>query len=154
VATPQKETRRDIVLQSFKVIAESIRKKEFVEVHEPYGPDVPHKLSSTENLDWGKYKATKIEHLARIDAFSSLNVYNGGNLGVINATNSTNGPSWRMVVDFNERKAYTVYPGGQSGNPASRFYDNMVDTWAKGEYYIAAFFTEPLKKLFVETYHP
>jgi penicillin amidase len=154
VVTPEKETRKDIVLQSFKVIAESLRKNEFVEVHEPYGVDVPHKLASTQNLDWGKYKATKIEHLAKIDAFSRLNVYNGGNLGVINATNSTNGPSWRMVVDFSERKAYTVYPGGQSGNPASKFYDNMVDTWAKGEHYVAAFFNEKPKKLFVETYHP
>jgi penicillin amidase len=154
VATPQKETRSDIVLQSFKIIAESIRKKEFIEVREPYGRDIPHRLPSTENLDWGKYKATKIEHLAKIDAFSKLNVYNGGNLGVINATNSTNGPSWRMVVDFGERKAYTVYPGGQSGNPASRFYDNMIDAWAKGEYYLASFFSETPKKLFTETYHP
>jgi penicillin amidase len=31
--------------------------------------------------------------------------------------------------------AYGVYPGGQSGNPGSRFYDNFIDTWAKGEYY-------------------
>ncbi|MBX2902352.1 MAG: penicillin acylase family protein [Chitinophagales bacterium] len=153
-ATPEKETRTDIVLQSFKVIAESLRKNEFVEVHEPYGTDVPHKLASTQNLDWGKYKATKIEHLAKLDAFSSLNVYNGGNLGVINATNSTNGPSWRMVIDFGEKKAYTVYPGGQSGNPASKFYDNMVNTWAKGEHYLAAFFNEEPRKLFQETYYP
>ncbi|HRP38076.1 MAG TPA: penicillin acylase family protein [Chitinophagales bacterium] len=154
VATPQKETRADIVMKSFKVIAESLRKKEFVEVHEPYGRDEIHKIESTENLDWGKYKATKVAHLANLDAFSRLNVYNGGNLGVINATNSSHGPSWRMVVDFGERKAHVVYPGGESGNPASKFYDNMVDTWAKGEYYTAAFFNEKPKKLFEENYHP
>lgn len=153
-STPQKETRADIVMKSFKVIAESLRKKEFVEVHEPYGRDEIHKIESTENLDWGKYKATKVAHLANLDAFSRLNVYNGGNLGVINATNSSHGPSWRMVVDFGERKAHVVYPGGESGNPASKFYDNMVDTWAKGEYYTAAFFNEKPKKLFEETYHP
>ncbi|RYE13271.1 MAG: hypothetical protein EOP45_21465, partial [Sphingobacteriaceae bacterium] len=28
-----------------------------------------------------------------------------------------------------------VFPGGQSGNPGSKFYDNMIDTWAKGELY-------------------
>jgi len=27
-----------------------------------------------------------------------------------------------------------VFPGGQSGNPGSRFYDNMVDTWVQGQY--------------------
>ncbi len=32
-------------------------------------------------------------------------------------------------------EAYAVYPGGQSGNPGSKYYDNFVDTWAKGEYY-------------------
>jgi len=26
-----------------------------------------------------------------------------------------------------------LYPGGQSGNPGSHHYDNMVDKWAKGE---------------------
>jgi penicillin amidase len=31
-------------------------------------------------------------------------------------------------------EAYGVYPGGQSGNPGSKFYDQFVDTWAKGEY--------------------
>ncbi len=153
-ATPEKETREDLVMQSFKVIAESIRKNEFIEVHEPYGVDVPHKLDDVSNLDWGKYKATKVEHLARLDAFSSLNVYNGGNLGVINATNSTNGPSWRMVVDFGERKGYVVYPGGQSGNPGSKFYDNMVSTWAKGEFYTASFFGESVKPVYTERYKP
>ena len=31
--------------------------------------------------------------------------------------------------------AYGVYPGGQSGNPGSKYYDNFVDTWAAGQYY-------------------
>ena len=45
------------------------------------------------------------------------------------------GPSWRMIVDLgDEVKAIGVYPGGQSGNPGSKYYDNMVDTWANGQY--------------------
>jgi penicillin amidase len=31
-------------------------------------------------------------------------------------------------------EAYGIYPGGQSGNPGSRYYDNMVNDWAKGVY--------------------
>ena len=31
-------------------------------------------------------------------------------------------------------KAFGVYPGGQSGNPGSKFYDDLVDIWAAGEY--------------------
>jgi penicillin amidase len=26
-------------------------------------------------------------------------------------------------------------PGGQSGNPGSKYYDNFIDTWAAGKYY-------------------
>jgi penicillin G amidase len=32
-------------------------------------------------------------------------------------------------------EAYGVYPGGQNGNPGSRFYDQFVDSWAGGQYY-------------------
>jgi penicillin amidase len=31
-------------------------------------------------------------------------------------------------------KAFGIYPGGQSGNPGSRFYDNFIPIWAKGDY--------------------
>jgi penicillin amidase len=27
-----------------------------------------------------------------------------------------------------------IYPGGQSGNPGSKFYDNFIPIWAKGGY--------------------
>lgn len=108
--------------------------------------------------DWGTHKATKVAHLAKIDALSSLNVYSGGNLGIINATNSSHGPSWRMIVDEGNMQGYVVYPGGQSGNPGSKFYDNMVSTWAAGKYYQANFIStgEQLgnKKLFTATYQP
>jgi penicillin amidase len=32
-------------------------------------------------------------------------------------------------------KAWGVYPGGQSGNPGSPYYDNFVDEWANGKYF-------------------
>jgi penicillin amidase len=41
-----------------------------------------------------------------------------------------------MIVELGERpKGYGIYPGGQSGNPGSPFYDNFIDDWAKGNYY-------------------
>jgi penicillin amidase len=33
-----------------------------------------------------------------------------------------------------ETDAYGVYPGGQSGNPGSKYYATFIDKWAKGEY--------------------
>lgn len=87
-------------------------------------------------LEWGKFKATGVRHLARINPFSVLNIDVGGNRHIVNAMTPTNGPSWRMVVSLGpELKAYGIYPGGQSGNPGSKYYDNAVAKWAAGEYY-------------------
>jgi penicillin amidase len=158
VKTPVKEGRREVVLSAFKRIADTINSKTFTEVGEPYSSDDTSTQENLSVLDWGKYKATKVEHLAKLLPFSVLNVYNGGNLGIINATNTTNGPSWRMIVDEGAMKAYIVYPGGESGNPGSKFYSDMVQTWADGKYYEARFVKtgEELKenKLFKATYKP
>lgn len=90
-------------------------------------------------LPWGKYKATMIKHLMdanRDMALSRFNLPIGGGEHVINATKKDHGPSWKMIVQLTDDvEAYGVYPGGQSGNPGSRFYDSFIDTWANGKYY-------------------
>lgn len=158
INTAEKENRSSIVKQSFHAITQTLQAKHFTEVSEPYGSDESYEKSDLSPHDWGTYKGTKVEALSRQDAFSALNVYNGGNLGIINATNTTNGPSWRMIVDFGDMKGYVVYPGGESGNPASKYYQNMVNSWAKGEYYTTNFLHagEELgsKKTYVATYKP
>ncbi|HEX9559942.1 MAG TPA: penicillin acylase family protein, partial [Candidatus Dormibacteraeota bacterium] len=47
---------------------------------------------------------------------------------------SAHGPSWRMVVDWGTGSFSGIYPGGQSENPASSWYENRVDTWWNGQY--------------------
>jgi len=87
-------------------------------------------------LDWEKYNGVGIRHLGFIPQFSRLNIKTAGGSHAINANRSNHGPSWRMVVSLTAKtEAYGVYPGGQSGNPGSRFYDNFVDQWAEGKYY-------------------
>ncbi|TDQ19654.1 penicillin amidase [Algoriphagus boseongensis] len=88
------------------------------------------------DYSWANYKRTTIQHLVPdFKPFSVGNVYTGGGSGIVNATGSRHGASWRMVVELgNEIQAFGVYPGGQSGNPGSRFYDNFISTWANGEY--------------------
>jgi penicillin amidase len=41
-----------------------------------------------------------------------------------------------MVVSLEKTKlkAWGVYPGGQSGNPGSYYYNNMTQYWATGNY--------------------
>jgi penicillin amidase len=39
-----------------------------------------------------------------------------------------------MIVELGPKpKAMGIYPGGQSGNPSSPFYDNFVETWRTGQ---------------------
>ena len=75
-------------------------------------------------------------HLAKLPAFSFDHLKVGGWGNTVNATKRDHGPSWRMVVQMGkEIEAYGVYPGGQSGNPGSRYYADFLQHWADGKYY-------------------
>lgn len=86
---------------------------------------------------WGHYQGTRVKHLLRLDAFSSPKLFVGGSENAPNATTSTHGPSWRMVVEMHTDgpKAWGILPGGQSGNPGSRSYMSSLEKWADGAYY-------------------
>jgi len=49
---------------------------------------------------------------------------------------ASTGPSWRMIASLSSGgvSAQGVYPGGQSENPASPWYTNLVPLWWDGEY--------------------
>lgn len=121
INTDKKETVRDMVTESFRSIVPFLLERE-----------------KENRLGWAAFKNTTAYHLLRTSAmpFAVSGIRNGGGPEIINATSHSNGPSWRMIVHLaTVTEAYGVYPGGQSGNPGSRFYDNFVDTWARGEYY-------------------
>lgn len=117
--TPARETASDIVTQSFLEMAEAAEK-------------LP-----PEDMIWSKRKGFILSHLVpAFTAFSRTDLRVGGSRNSPNAISANHGPSWRMIVELGTPvQALGVYPGGQSGNPGSRFYDNFVDAWAKGEYY-------------------
>jgi penicillin amidase len=103
-------------------------------------------LEKENKLSWEAFKATRVLHLTKIPALSRLNLPIGGGVNIINATGENHGPSWRMVVHLtDEIEAYGLYPGGQSGNPGSPYYDSFVDYWAAGKYYRLLFL--PKEKL-------
>ena len=93
-------------------------------------------LEKENKLEWSLFKATRILHLTKMPVLSRLNLPIGGGVNIINATTENHGPSWRMIVHLtDEIEAYGLYPGGQSGNPGSPYYDSFVNTWAAGQYY-------------------
>lgn len=94
------------------------------------------KAEASQKLAWEKYKGTRINHLARLAPFSRMNLPIGGGVHNINATKEEHGPSWRMIVELTQQThAVGIYPGGQNGNPGSKYYDNFVDDWAAGRYH-------------------
>jgi penicillin amidase len=117
----KQETVQDMVKGSFKAAIDSLTLK--------LGPMTPLTWA------WTQVKSTDINHLGRLPGFGRQDIPNGGGATIVNATTELTGPSWRMIVQLDKEwpKAYGLYPGGQSGNPSSPFYDNMIDKWAKGE---------------------
>ena len=120
INTPQKETLFDDVTAAFAKASVELSKEE-----------------KEGKLEWAKHKSSRIYHLLRTNLMPfSEPIPVGGNGDIINATAVSHGPSWRMIVQLTESTdAYGVYPGGQSGNPGSKFYDDFVDTWMHGKYY-------------------
>lgn len=119
--TPQEEDIKNILIMAFNKACENIK------------ADLGNNLNT---ISWGKNRGTVIRHLARVPALGTKYLPTSGNYNTINATNYTHGPSWRMIVSLTDTiEAYGHYPGGQSGNPGSRFYDNFVDDWLNNKYY-------------------
>jgi penicillin G amidase len=86
---------------------------------------------------WFLARSTKMRHLARLEPFGSARIKNGGHGSAPNAMKTNNGPSWRMIVSLeNKVWAQVIYPGGQSGNPASTYYLNQLGTWEQGKYHV------------------
>lgn len=119
VKTRAKETCADIVTLAFAQSADELIKQ--------FGD--PGK-----KWQWGTMKDTHINHLANLPGFGAGRFLAGGTGSVINALKGGNGPSWRMVVQMGpEVKGYGVFPGGESGNPGSYYYDDMFSTWKDGK---------------------
>lgn len=118
--TPQKETLYDVVTTALKKASADLATKE-----------------AEGKLEWTKFKNPTVYHLLKdaLPAFARKGLNVGGNGNIVNAVTHSHGPSWRMIVHLTDQtEAYGVYPGGQSGNPGSRFYDDYIDKWVAGEY--------------------
>lgn len=145
VETTEKETAKEVLRLSFKAGAQEITdwKKS-------------HPTSST--VDWASYKDSYIGHLVPFFKSFNIPVKHGGNHDIVNAHSRTHGPSWRMVVSLEKTgiKAWGVYPGGQSGNPGSYYYGNMVDTWVADKHFQLQFMHAPdeAKALYSITLNP
>ncbi|MFK7933580.1 MAG: penicillin acylase family protein [Saprospiraceae bacterium] len=126
-STPERENATAIVQQAFTKMIDH----------------VDSLILKNPTFSWQEYNAVNVSHLARIAPFSRTNIPTDGTRKALNAISGAHGPSWRMVVELGDRVTAKVnYPAGQSGNPGSAYYDNFIDSYAKGEYYDALFWYE------------
>ncbi|MBI3852984.1 MAG: penicillin acylase family protein [Verrucomicrobia bacterium] len=123
-ATPERETRKEIMQRSFEAAVASLKKQ--------FGDDV-------EKWRWGNINQLKIGSLTRQPELSrdggptvgtEFTVNPGSNVGTIGG-----GASWRMIVDFGHLdQSVGIYPGGQSEDPDSPLYNDLMRLWATGQY--------------------
>ncbi len=125
-----KESAADIARAAFRKAVDSLKR---------FNPD-------TAQWTWANFRRISIYHLlgANLKSFGVENLNVGGGHNVVNALKPGHGPSWRMVVALGTPvKGFGVFPGGQSGNPASRFYDHSISTWVRGELHALNFWASP-----------
>jgi penicillin amidase len=140
-STPEKETAGDVIRKAFVLSVEDIEK---------------WKTSHATLPVWAEYKDSYIAHLLPPLTAFAIHVKAGGNGSIVNALGRRHGPSWRMVVSLEPSgiKMWTAYPGGQSGNPGSAHYTDLLPRWEKGEYFPIQFLHAPdenLQKVFFST---
>jgi penicillin amidase len=118
--TDKHETLSDIALTSFKEAITDVSKKT--------GTSHPSEWR------WADYRPTQFAHLGRIPGLGDQGFPAPGMEHTIFANNGNHGPAWKMVVALGPKpRAWGVYPGGQSGDPASPNYDQFLQSWRTGQ---------------------
>jgi penicillin amidase len=124
-STPERETLEVVVRKAFAEACAGLEKD--------FGPPGA-------SWAWGRVKDTRFDHLGRLPGLGRETFPTDGASTTINAIAHGWGPSWRMVVELGpEVRAWGIYPGGQSGNPGSKHYDEFIDDWAAGRPYELVF---------------
>ncbi len=89
---------------------------------------------------WGRLHARAFPALSGADGLGYGPQAAGGDPFTPDAANgqptAISGPTWRMIVSLSTAgvSAQGVYPGGQSENPASPWYQDQVPLWWDGRY--------------------
>ncbi len=84
---------------------------------------------------WSAHRTATINHLLRMPSLSRTGIPMQGGNGTLSPSTGagTHGASWRMVVELGPNvEARAIYPGGQSGHPASVRYDDRLAAWSAG----------------------
>jgi penicillin amidase len=84
---------------------------------------------------WRTLNNARVTHLSRVPALGREELPVDGAGTALNAQRGGHGPSMRMVVELTDPpQAWIQLPGGVSGDPASRHYDDLLPGWLTLDY--------------------
>jgi penicillin amidase len=116
-----------------KALAESLHAA-LDEIQRQYGPDLP-------TWQWGKAHKIVFHHPLGVPKFDRGPVPRPGDANTVNATSGPNfqqttGASYREILDLSnwDNSVMTNVPG-ESGDPESSHYSDLLDDWANGRYH-------------------
>jgi penicillin amidase len=119
---------RDVVEDRDQLLAEALVRAQ-ADTESRYGPP------DGGGWRWDRVRHANVHHLLYLPALSALGIPVQGGQSTLNPSSGSGGfgSSWRMVVELGpEIRAWGIYPGGQSGNPASSRYVDRVRAWSDG----------------------
>jgi penicillin amidase len=91
---------------------------------------------------WGRIHRSDFAHPLLSD-FDVASVERNGGGGTVNAT----GAVYRLITDFSDLdRSLAIIAPGQSGQPESPFYDNLLEMWVKGEMFELPYSREAVEK--------
>ncbi len=100
--------------------------------------------SDVKDWVWSEYQPTKIEHITKIPGLGSDSLDVAGHAQSLFANTGKHGPDWKMIVQLGETpKAYYIFPGGQSGDPTSNHYMNLLPDWAESDLHEMNYYLKP-----------
>ncbi|HSJ23672.1 MAG TPA: penicillin acylase family protein [Longimicrobiales bacterium] len=91
---------------------------------------------------WGRIHHSEFPH-ALVRAYDIPGVERDGGSGTVAATGAT----YRQIIDFADLDGSLVTNApGQSAQPGSPFYANLVDNWGRGEYFPLAYSRQAVER--------
>ncbi len=121
-STPRVEDRDDILAEALVAAYQATRRA--------------HGDPAGDGWRWGSVRTVSIPHLLHLPGLGAGGLAVQGGSTTLNPVTAGGGfgASWRMVVDLGDTvRAWGTYPGGQSGNPASRRYLDRLPLWVAGD---------------------
>jgi penicillin amidase len=109
-----------------------------------------------QSWQWGKVHRILFRHPLGVRAFDRGPVARPGDANTVNATSGahfqqTNGASYRQILDLSnwDRSVMTNVPG-ESGDPESPHYSDLIEDWANGRYHPMPFSRQAVEAVAAE----